>query len=63
MAAKNSDISAASQEKGVVSVSGASTLEELTQALARKAAAAGASDYRITSAGGKNKLYGTAVIY
>lgn len=63
MATDNARLSATQQSACMVSVSGASTLEELTQSLARKAADAGASDYRITSAGGKNKLHGTAVIY
>ncbi|SXF99589.1 outer membrane protein [Klebsiella variicola] len=63
MAEDNIRQTTARQPTGVVSISGASTLDELTQSLARKAEDAGASDYRIISAGGKNKLNGTAVIY
>ncbi|WP_411818878.1 YdgH/BhsA/McbA family protein [Klebsiella michiganensis] len=52
-----------SQKMGVVSVSGASTLDELTRDLEKKAAESGASSFKITSAGGANKLHGTAVLY
>lgn len=52
-----------SQKMGVVSVSGASTLEELTQSIEKKAAESGASSFKITSAGGDNKLHGTAILY
>lgn len=52
-----------SQKMGVVSVAGASTLDELTQKIEKKASAAGASSFKITSAGGVNKLHGTAIIY
>lgn len=51
------------QKIGVVSVSGASNLSTLENELASKAAASGASSYRIISAGGQNKLYGTAEIF
>ncbi|AGB84351.1 Protein of unknown function (DUF1471) [Serratia sp. FGI94] len=51
------------QKVGVISVSGAASLSALEDALASKAAAAGASSYRITSAGGQNKLHGTAEIF
>ncbi|CAI0908206.1 DUF1471 domain-containing protein [Serratia proteamaculans] len=51
------------QKIGVVSVSGASNLSALETELANKAAASGASSYRIISAGGQNKLYGTAEIF
>jgi len=51
------------QKIGVVSVSGASNLSTLETELANKAAASGASSYRIISAGGQNKLYGTAEIF
>ncbi|WP_447879025.1 multiple stress resistance protein BhsA [Serratia fonticola] len=51
------------QKIGVVSVSGASNLSALEAELASKAAASGANSYRIVSAGGQNKLYGTAEIF
>lgn len=54
---------AGAQKIGVVSVSGASNLSALENELASKAAASGASSYRIISAGGQNKLYGTAEIF
>ena len=54
---------AGAQKIGVVSVSGASNLSTLENELASKAAASGASSYRIISAGGQNKLYGTAEIF
>ena len=48
---------------GVVSAEGATTLDGLEAKLAEKASAAGASAYSITSAVGKDKMSGTAVIY
>lgn len=51
------------QKIGVVSVSGATNLSALEAELANKAAASGANSYRIVSAGGQNKLYGTAEIF
>ncbi|HGM5490967.1 TPA: YdgH/BhsA/McbA-like domain containing protein [Serratia fonticola] len=51
------------QKIGVVSVSGASNLSALEAELASKAAASGANSYRIVSAGGQNKLFGTAEIF
>lgn len=51
------------QKIGVISVSGASNLSALEAELASKAAASGANSYRIISAGGQNKLYGTAEIF
>ncbi|WMW61042.1 DUF1471 domain-containing protein [Serratia marcescens] len=51
------------QKIGVVSVSGAANLSALESELASKAAASGASSYRIVAAGGQNKLYGTAEIF
>nr|BBF83629.1 DUF1471 domain-containing protein [Enterobacter sp.] len=47
---------------GHVSVTGENTLDSLTAALSKKADAAGASGFYITSAGGKNKLNGSAVL-
>lgn len=48
---------------GTVSASGETTLSGLEAQLAQKAEQAGASSYRIVSAGGENKLHGVAVIY
>ena len=48
---------------GVVSADGATTLDGLEAKLAEKANAAGATGYSITSAIGKDKMSGTAVIY
>lgn len=59
----NSQPAANAQKIGVVSVSGASNLSTLEAELASKAAASGASSYRIVSAGGQNKLHGTAEIF
>lgn len=47
---------------GHISASGANSLDELTAALNEKADAAGAKTFTVTSAGGKNKLHGTAVL-
>ncbi len=52
------------QKIGTVSdSSGASSLADLEAKLQAKAAEAGASAFRITSAGGNNTLSGTADIY
>ena len=59
----SSQPAADAQKIGVVSVSGASNLSALESELASKAAASGASSYRIVAAGGQNKLYGTAEIF
>ncbi|STL59327.1 protein [Escherichia coli] len=48
---------------GVVSSGGFTTLDDLVASLDMKAADAGATHYRITSATGMNKLSGTAVLY
>lgn len=47
---------------GHVSVTGQDNLDSLTAALSKKADVAGASEFYITSAGGKNKINGTAVL-
>lgn len=47
---------------GHVSAGGASNLSELTHALKKEADKSGASEFYITSAGGTNKLRGTAVL-
>lgn len=47
---------------GTVSASGAAHLDDLVSSLNKKADAAGASAYMITSAGGTNYLRGTAVL-
>ncbi|CAI0991117.1 Multiple stress resistance protein BhsA precursor [Serratia entomophila] len=59
----SSQPAANAQKIGVVSVSGADNLSALENELASKAAASGASAYRIVAAGGQNKLYGTAEIF
>lgn len=51
------------QKIGVVSASGADTLDDLNQRLGQKADALGASSYRVISAGGENQLHGVADIY
>lgn len=48
---------------GVVSATGATTLDDLEAKLAAKADAAGARSYEITSANTKGQMSGTAVIY
>ncbi|WP_413492678.1 YdgH/BhsA/McbA-like domain containing protein [Morganella psychrotolerans] len=48
---------------GVVSVSNVDTLANVTAALSKKADEAGASSFRIISAGGENLMTGTAEIY
>lgn len=48
---------------GTVSVTGATNLDELQSQLAEKASQQGARGYSINSAGGTNKMYGTATIY
>lgn len=48
---------------GSVSASGSTTLSGLEKKLAQKADEAGATSYKIVSAGGENKLHGVAIIY
>lgn len=50
-------------EAGTVQVSGKSTLDEVTRALAELAEAEGAVAFRVTAAGGNNKMFGNAVYY
>ncbi|TPG63859.1 multiple stress resistance protein BhsA [Ewingella americana] len=52
-----------SQSIGVVSAQAGSNLASLENKLAAKADANGASSYRIISASGDNRLYGTAELY
>ena len=47
---------------GQVSVSGQGNLDSLIAALKNKADTAGASEFYVTSAGGKNKLHGSAIL-
>ncbi|MEY7429645.1 DUF1471 domain-containing protein [Citrobacter freundii] len=47
---------------GYVSATGEDNLDSLTSTLSKKADAAGATGFYITSAGGKNKLHGSAVL-
>ncbi|MBC8954459.1 YdgH/BhsA/McbA-like domain containing protein [Xenorhabdus sp. PB62.4] len=55
--------SAVGEKIGVISVTGAETLDTLIDKLSKKASEAGAKHFRITSAVGKNHLNGTAEIY
>jgi multiple stress resistance protein BhsA len=48
---------------GVVSASGATTLDELVVKLANQADKEGASSFKVISATGNNKLHGVAEIY
>ncbi len=48
---------------GYVSVTGAISVNELTEQLAKKADEAGAKSFRIISAGGENSMNGVAAIY
>lgn len=50
-------------EAGTVQVSGKSTLEDVTRALGELAEAEGAVAFRVTAAGGNNKMFGNAVYY
>ncbi|MFO6300674.1 YdgH/BhsA/McbA-like domain containing protein [Rahnella selenatireducens] len=47
---------------GTVTATG-NTLDGLESTFAAKAAAAGASSYKIIEAGGQNHLHGTAILY
>lgn len=51
------------EQIGVVSYNGSSNISDVTEQLSRKAAEAGATHFRITSAGGDNRINGTAAIY
>ncbi|CAM3716564.1 multiple stress resistance protein BhsA [Xenorhabdus thuongxuanensis] len=58
------EVQVAKGEKiGVVSVSGAETLDSLTAELSKKADEAGATYFRVVSANGQNQLNGVAEIY
>ncbi|MBC8948966.1 MULTISPECIES: multiple stress resistance protein BhsA [Xenorhabdus] len=58
------EVQVAKGEKiGVVSVSGAETLDSLTAELSKKADEAGATHFRVVSANGQNQLSGVAEIY
>ncbi|EEZ4383087.1 DUF1471 domain-containing protein [Escherichia coli] len=48
---------------GVISASNALTLDELSNALSRKADEQGATSFKILSTTGNNKLHGVAEIY
>lgn len=50
-------------EAGTVQVSGKATVEDVTRALAEAAEAEGAVAFRVTAAGGNNKMFGNAVYY
>lgn len=63
LAATAVDSGSGLEKVGTVSASGALTLSGLNEELAQKAEQAGASSYRIVSAGGENQLHGVAEIY
>lgn len=48
---------------GYVSVSDAVSVNDLTEKLAKKADEAGATSFRVISAGGENSMNGVAAIY
>ena len=48
---------------GTVSVTGAANLDDLQAKLAEKAKDEGASGFVVNSAGGENRMFGTATIY
>jgi len=48
---------------GTVSVTGAANLDDLQAKLAEKAKDEGASGFVVNSAGGVNRMFGTATIY
>lgn len=54
---------AGAQKIGVVTASGATTLDSLENDLANQAKEAGASSYRITSVTGNNLMNASAVLY
>lgn len=54
---------AGAQKIGVVTASGATTLDSLDSDLANQAKEAGASSYRITSVTGNNLMNASAVMY
>ncbi len=54
---------AGAQKMGVVTASGATTLDSLESDLANQAKEAGASSYRITSVTGNNLMNASAVLY
>ena len=56
---QNTDKAAA----GYVSVTGAVSVNDLTAQLAKKADEAGATSFRVISAGGENSMNGVAAIY
>ncbi|WP_336707530.1 MULTISPECIES: YdgH/BhsA/McbA-like domain containing protein [unclassified Cedecea] len=63
LAATEVQSTTAGQRMGYVSVTGATTLDEAVNKLADKASQAGATTFKVTSAGGNNKLYATAILF
>ncbi len=63
LAATEVQSSTAGQHMGYVSVTGAATLDDAVNKLADKASQAGATSFKVTSAGGNNKLYATAILF
>ncbi|MFS2223560.1 DUF1471 domain-containing protein [Pantoea sp. B65] len=62
-AAVETDNTQGKQKIGIVSASGAYSLDRLQDQLAAQADEAGASSYKIIAAGGENKLFGVAELY
>jgi multiple stress resistance protein BhsA len=62
-AAQETSVCSDKEKIGVVSITGASNLSDVTQQLNAKADNFGASSFRIVSAGGKNRMYGVAELY
>lgn len=62
-AAELTDSGSGEQKIGVVSASGAYSLDDLTEQLSQKASEEGASSFKIISTSGQNKLHGVAEIY
>lgn len=63
MAAQEITIFMDNQNHEYISVTGGSTVEDVTHMLEKKADAQGGKIFKVVSVGGKNKLFGTAIIY
>ncbi len=51
------------RKAGAISVHGAANLDDVQDKLAEKAREEGATGFVVSSAGGENKMYGTATLY
>lgn len=63
LAATEVQQASAGQSIGAISTSGATTLDQAINQLSDKADKAGATSFKVTSAGGQNKLYATAELF